>query len=123
MAYYFDLMSGKSRGALCGGHYITRLAHRLEIYSGLTGLSRGIHITIINSEALRSMRVVEKRGDHYFLIDAPPASADDDDVSADPPVPGVPPPVHDPAAAFGIPPMAPQDDIPMPGVSPPSADH
>ena len=101
------LDGGKSRGALYGGHYITRLAHRLKVFGALTGLSRGIHLSVIDLDALLSMRVVEKRGDHYFLIDAPPVGADDDDASVhDPPAPGVPPPMHNPADT-GIPLIAP----------------
>ena len=123
MAHYFDLMGGKSRGALCGGHYITRLARRLDVFGALSGLSQGIHLSVIDLDALRSMRVVEKRGDAYFLLDVPPPGADDDDAPVhDPPAPSIPPPVHD-SADTSVPPMAPQDDIPMPDVPPPSADH
>ena len=36
---YFDTMSNKSRGALCGGNYVTRLVKNLKIFYALTGLT------------------------------------------------------------------------------------
>ena len=46
-------------GALCGGHYITRLAIRLEVFSVLRGLTRSYHMVALDMDALRSMRVIK----------------------------------------------------------------
>ena len=103
LATYFDTMSNKSRGALCGGCYITRLAKNLGVFNDLQGLTRSSFTIEIVMDTFRSMRLMEKRGDRYVLIDgARPRKgvagvaevAEDQDA----PVPDIPapnvPPVH-----------------------------
>ena len=72
LATYFDTMSNKSRGVLYGGCYITRLAKNLGVFNALTGLTRGSLTIELAMDTFRLMRLVEKRGDRYVLIDGAP---------------------------------------------------
>ena len=67
-------MSNKSRGALCGGCYITRLVKNLGVFNALTGLHGSCHTIELAMDTFRSMHLVEKRGDTYVLIDGIPPS-------------------------------------------------
>ena len=66
-ATYFDAMSNKSRGALCGGSYVTRLVQNLGVFRTLTGLTRCGHMLEIAMDTYRLRHLVEKRGDVYVL--------------------------------------------------------
>ena len=88
LATYFDSMSSKSCGALYGGYYITRLVARLDVLS--IGLTRSYLILALDMDALRSMRVVEKRRDRYVLIIGAALEAIADDMPVDPPISEVP---------------------------------
>ena len=92
-------MSNKSRGALCGGSYVTRLAKNLGVFDDLTGMTRCGYMLAIAMDTFRLMHLVEKRGDDYVLIegDAPAvggvAAAEEHDAL----IPDIPvPPVHPP---------------------------
>ena len=62
-AAYFDTMSNKSKGALCEGSYVTRLAKNLSVFNTLTGLTRSYSMIALNMDTFHSMHLVEKRGD------------------------------------------------------------
>ena len=62
-------MSNKSRGALCGGSYVIRLAQNLGVFTALTGLTRCGHMLEIAMDTYLLMHLVEKRGDEYVLRD------------------------------------------------------
>ena len=48
---YFYTMSNKSRGALCGGSYVTRLAKNLGVFSALMGLTRSGHMFALDMDS------------------------------------------------------------------------
>ena len=62
-------MSNKSRVALCGGSYVTRLAQNLGVFTDLTGLTRSGHMLEIAMDTFRLMHLVEKRRDDYVLLE------------------------------------------------------
>ena len=57
---YFDIMSNKSRGALCGGSYVMRLAKNLGVFEDLTGLTRSGYMIALAMDTFQSMHLVEK---------------------------------------------------------------
>ena len=66
---YFDTMLNKSRGALYGGSYVTRLAQKLGVFDALHDLTKRCHMIALDMDTFHSMHLVEKRGDVYVLID------------------------------------------------------
>ena len=89
---YFDTMSNKFRGALCGGSYVTRLAQNLGVFTDLTGLTHSGHMLEIAMDTFRLMHLVEKRGDDYVLLegDAPIGGGAAVAEEHDAPIPDVP---------------------------------
>ena len=59
-------MSNKSRGALCGGSYVTRLAQNLGVFTDLTGLIRCGYMLTIAMDTFRLMHLVEKKDTSMF---------------------------------------------------------
>ena len=66
---YFDTMSNKSRGALCGGCYINRLAKNLGVFTTLRDLTKSYYMVVFDMDTFHLMHFMKKRDDVYVLID------------------------------------------------------
>ena len=66
-----DNMSRKSKGALCGGSYITRLAKNLNVFYSIPNLKQVCTTLPFNIVVLKKLRVVTIRDGQYVLITDP----------------------------------------------------
>ena len=66
--FYMDTMSRKSKGALCGGSYIIRLAKNLKVFDSIPHLSQLCTTLPFHLAVLKKIRVVTIRDGQFILI-------------------------------------------------------